>query len=111
MHLAEYLALRPVPGAGVVLALTGRCPLACAHCSTDATARGGDPPAGALLRFADGFAGPCPPAVALLTGGEPLLRPRLVRDLAERCRAAGTAAFLLTGMFWARSAGVPAPVA
>ncbi|WP_433890222.1 radical SAM protein [Streptomyces sp. CA-111067] len=163
MHLAEYLALRPVPAAGVVLALTGRCPLHCAHCSTDSTAAGTDVAGGVLVRFAEtfgaGFRGAGPPApgsaagsgsapapaptsgsgsgsaagrgpdsadgalagapaVALLTGGEPLLRPRLVRQLAERCRAVGTASFLLTGLFYARATArgasrdsVPAPIA
>ncbi|WP_328914124.1 MULTISPECIES: radical SAM/SPASM domain-containing protein [unclassified Streptomyces] len=136
MHLAEYLALRPVPAAGVVLSLTGRCTLRCAHCSTDSTGAGTDLPAGELVRFAAGFGSraagrdavgvcapagarasdnapvpPVPPAVALLTGGEPLLRPRLVRELADLCRESGTATFLLTGMFYARAARVPAPVA
>jgi hypothetical protein len=71
-------------------------------------ADGPDGPEQALLSFAESFAGPAAPRVALLTGGEPLLRPRLVRDLAERCRAAGTATFVLTGMFWARG-GTAAP--
>ena len=116
MHLAEYLALRPVPAAGVVLALTGRCPLHCAHCSTDSTLTGTDVPGAVLVRFAETFAGrAAAPSVVLLTGGEPLLRPRLVRQLADRCRAVGASSFLLTGLFYARGARdvvrVPAPIA
>lgn len=106
MRLAEFLELRAAPGAGVALALTGRCPLRCAHCSTDSTPLAAEPPAAALRAFAESFAAaPRPPAVALLTGGEPLLRPRLVEELAARCRAAGTAAFLLTGLYFARTHG------
>ncbi|MHA6757811.1 radical SAM protein [Streptacidiphilus sp. PAMC 29251] len=110
MHLAEYLTLRPVPAAGVVMALTGRCPLRCAHCSTSSTGVGTDLPAEVLLRFARSLAGPDAPRVALLTGGEPLLRPLLVRELAGACRDAGTAVFLLSGMFFARARRLPAAV-
>ena len=35
MHIAQILALRPVPAAGAFLTLTRRCPLSCAHCSTN----------------------------------------------------------------------------
>ena len=35
MHLMEVLELRPVPGAALFLAVTRRCPLSCAHCSTN----------------------------------------------------------------------------
>lgn len=99
MHLAEFLDLRAVPAAGVALSVTGRCPLGCAHCSTDSTPRSPQAPREALLGFAGSFArAPHPPRVALLTGGEPLLRPALVRELALSCRAAGTATMLLTGL-------------
>lgn len=110
MHLAEFLDLRPVPAAGVALSVTGRCPLGCAHCSTGATPRSPEPPRAALLSFAASFArAPHPPSVALLTGGEPLLRPVLVRELAARCRAAGTATMLLTGLPFGRRGPVPPP--
>ena len=46
VHLADYLAIRAVPAAGVSLALTRRCPLNCAHCATNSTVdeRGGARP-------------------------------------------------------------------
>lgn len=136
MRLSELLGVRPVPGAGVLVTLTQRCPLHCAHCSTDSTMAGGEPDAAALARFVDSFgaapvpaaarapgpaaqslanapvsAVPAPPEVLMLTGGEPLLRPRLVARLADSARAAGTRSALLTGAFFAREDRVPERIA
>lgn len=47
------------------------------------------------------------PDLVMLTGGEPLLRPRLVRQLAERAHAVGSSVCLISGMFFARGARVP----
>ncbi|MBM9508887.1 radical SAM protein [Actinacidiphila acididurans] len=111
MELAELMSLRPVPGAGVLLTVTGRCPLHCAHCSTASTMASGEPGADQLLRFVGSFEGGGP-AVVMLTGGEPLLRPALSAELARTARAAGTRSALLTGAFFAkgaRSRSVPIP--
>lgn len=109
MHLAELVASRSVPGAGVFAFLTRRCPLRCGHCSTsstpDAEQRGGQ----MYLRFVRSFAADCHPDYLLLTGGEPLLRPRLVAALAGAARAAGTRSYLLTGMYCARTGRIPGP--
>lgn len=102
MELAELMALRPVPGAGLLLTVTGRCPLHCAHCSTDATMASPEPDPAQLLRFVDSFRPDAHPSVLMLTGGEPLLRPALSAELAAAARESGTRTALLTGAFFAR---------
>jgi hypothetical protein len=110
MHLAELLAYRPVPAAAVFLALTRRCPLSCRHCSTMSTSIAEQQPAALLWRFVRSFTPSDHPRFLLLTGGEPLLRPRLVRTLAETARSAGTRSYLLTGGFFAREGATPARI-
>jgi hypothetical protein len=110
VELSELVGLRPVPGAGVLITLTPRCPLRCAHCSTASTMAGTDPDAALLTRFARSFAGPDRPEVMMLTGGEPMLRPGLVVELAEAARAAGTRSALLTGAFFATADPIPARI-
>lgn len=60
-----------------------------------------------MLQLCDTFTEQCHPQVIALTGGEPLLRPALVADIARRAHAHGTAVHLLTGMYFARGATVP----
>ncbi|MEV7283096.1 radical SAM protein [Streptomyces sp. NPDC093252] len=107
MRLAEIIGLRPVPAAGLFVTLTRRCPLSCAHCSTSSGPRGEDGPAGELRAFVGGFTARDRPEVLMLTGGEPLLRPALVGDLAALAQAAGTRVAVLSGMFFARGGEVP----
>lgn len=107
MHAAEVLALRTRPAAGVFLSLTRRCPLHCAHCSTRSGPDAEQHPAEPFLRLARSFSPGCRPEIVSLTGGEPLLRPRLVRDLARLCHDAGARVDLLTGGFFLRGATVP----
>ncbi|MFB7916694.1 radical SAM protein [Streptomyces sp. NPDC056061] len=112
MELAELIGLRPVPAGGVLITLTRRCPLRCAHCSTGSAPEVREEPgADALERFVSSFTATDRPEVMMLTGGEPLLRPRLVAALARTARTVGTRTALLSGMFFARSeGGLPAPV-
>lgn len=107
MELAELVGLRPVPCAGLLVMLTQRCPLACAHCSTSSTPRGTDQDAADLLRFINSCGPTDRPELVLLTGGEPLLIPELVRELATSARAVGTRSALLSGMFFAREGRIP----
>ncbi|MFS0692890.1 radical SAM protein [Streptomyces nitrosporeus] len=111
MELGELVGRRPFPAAGLLLSLTRRCPLTCAHCSTgsDMTARQ-EPEAASLVRFVRSFTGTDRPDVVMLTGGEPLLLPGLVRELSAAARAAGSRTALLSGMFFARSRHIPAPL-
>ncbi|BBA95844.1 hypothetical protein RVR_864 [Actinacidiphila reveromycinica] len=98
---------RPLPGAGLLLTVTGRCPLHCAHCSTSATMASGEPDAARLRSFVGTFTPAAHPSVLMMTGGEPLLRPELVTELAATARAAGTRTALLTGAFFAGRADRP----
>ncbi|MFF1510368.1 radical SAM protein [Streptomyces sp. NPDC058326] len=108
MDLAELIGLRPVPCGGLLVALTRRCPLSCAHCSTDSSSTASErPDPEHLLRFVGSFGTEDRPEVVMLTGGEPLLLPELVVSLAGRAHAAGSRVALLSGMFFARQGRVP----
>ncbi|WP_329037439.1 radical SAM protein [Streptomyces sp. NBC_00178] len=111
MELGELVGRRPFPAAGLLLGLTRRCPLSCAHCSTGSsmTTRQ-EPDAARLVRFVGSFTRENRPDVVMLTGGEPLLLPALVEELSTRARAAGSRTALLSGMFFARSREIPPPV-
>src|SRR5947209_1142650 len=108
MHLVEILARRQVPGAGLYLSLTRRCPLSCAHCSTNSSLSSEEYEASNFLKLVDSFTVDCHPEILVLTGGEPLVRPGLVRGITERAHAVGTRVVLASGMFFARQATIPA---
>jgi pyruvate-formate lyase-activating enzyme len=110
MDLATLMGLRPVAGSGLLMTLTRRCPLSCAHCSTASSMASEEVASEPLLRFASSLSDGIAPQVVLFTGGEPLLRPALLGELAERTRAAGSATAVLTGGFFARGGTIPARV-
>jgi hypothetical protein len=110
MRLAEIMALRQTICAGVLVTLTERCPLRCAHCSSSSDMRGRQLDGAALLRFVGTFTRECRPDVLMLTGGEPMLRPDLVADTAQAAKTAGTRTAALSGAFFARDEGIPAPI-
>jgi pyruvate-formate lyase-activating enzyme len=110
VHLVELINRRHVAAAGIFAALTRRCPLGCRHCSTNSGNDSEEHDGAAFLRFVRSFTGDCRPDYLLLTGGEPLTRPQLVSELARSARAAGTRAYLLTGMFFARNGAIQGPV-
>lgn len=60
-----------------------------------------------FLRFVETFTPANHPQVLMLTGGEALLRPRLVQRLIELAHAAGTRVSLTSGMFFARQQQIP----
>jgi pyruvate-formate lyase-activating enzyme len=91
----------------VLIGLTRRCPLRCAHCVTDSTSASEEIEAQVLLRFVSSFGYEDPPEFMLMSGGEPMLRPKLVRELAERARDVGCRSMVLSGMFFARSGRIP----
>jgi pyruvate-formate lyase-activating enzyme len=105
VQLREILELRMVLGGGVFLALTRRCPLTCAHCSTVSTMDSEEHADGPFRAFVDSFTPDDHPELIYLTGGEALIRPALVRDLTARARVAGTRSVLLSGLFFARGGG------
>jgi organic radical activating enzyme len=110
VHLSHLFAVRADPAAGVYLSLTRRCPLHCAHCSTRSTPHAEQHSAEPFLRLVDSFRPDSRPDVVSLTGGEPLLRPRLVRELAELAAVSGTRTALLSGMFFAACGRTPAAI-
>ena len=110
MHLADVLTLRSVPAAGVSFAVTRRCPLSCAHCSTSSTLASDEGPAAMFVRFVDTFREDDRPELLALSGGEAFLRPKLVRELAERAAAVGCRTGALSGMFWARATRIPSTI-
>jgi len=111
MHLLDILRARSVPGAGVFLFLTRKCPLSCAHCSTNSSKNSvtalnrSD-----LLNFVESFRDSVPPDIVALTGGEPLVRPHLVREIAESAREAGVKTYVISGMFFAAQSTLPPAV-
>ncbi|WP_042426604.1 radical SAM protein [Streptacidiphilus anmyonensis] len=111
MELAEIMGLRPEPCAGLLVAVTRRCPLRCAHCSAGSGPEAAErPDPGRLLGFVRSFRCEDRPEVMLLTGGEPLLHPDLVIGLTRAAQAVGTRVALLSGMFFARGERVPGPI-
>ena len=69
-----------------------------------------EPDPGDLLRFVQSCTVRDRPEVVLMTGGEPLLRPDLVTDLAQAARRAGSRPAVLTGAFFARHDPMPARI-
>lgn len=110
MHLVEILSRRTVPAAGVTIGLTRRCPLHCAHCSTSSTMSSEDGPEGLIVSFVASFSEADHPEFLAMSGGEVMLRPYLVRDLAAQARSVGTRSMALSGMFFARHGSIPGPV-
>lgn len=112
VHIADVLARRHVPAAGLFLSLTRRCPLSCAHCSTNSTLASEQHPAAPFLRLVDSFTESAHPEFVFLTGGEALLRRSTVRAVAASARHTGTRTVLITGLYFARARGaVPEPLA
>jgi pyruvate-formate lyase-activating enzyme len=105
VHITQMLALRPVPAAGVFLTLTRRCPLSCAHCSTNSMLTSEEHAATIFADFARTFTRRDHPDVVWLTGGEPLLRPDLVHEIVSLAHAAGAQVALITGLYFARRDG------
>jgi len=90
-----------------MLALTRRCPLSCRHCSTESLMSSEQHDAQIFENFVAGFTPENRPEYVLMSGGEVLLRPRLVQRIAERCREVGTRTHILSGMFFARTERIP----
>jgi organic radical activating enzyme len=103
MHLVEMMKIRMLPGAGVFVALTRRCPLSCAHCSTESSLASEQYPDEPFRRLVDSFTAERHPTLLYMSGGEALLRAGLVYDLATTARAVGTRSAVLSGMYFART--------
>jgi hypothetical protein len=60
-----------------------------------------------FVRFVSSFGVSDRPEVLSMSGGEALLRPALVRELADTARSVGTRSTVLSGMFFATSKTIP----
>lgn len=107
MHLVDVLRARAVPGAGVMLALTRRCPLSCRHCSTNSMLDSEEHAESLFEGFVRTFTSEDRPDFVLMSGGEVLLRPALVERIARLAREVGARTHVLSGMFFARQPGIP----
>lgn len=110
MHLTEILDLRPVPLSAIYFGLTRRCPLHCSHCSTESLMDSEQFPARLFTRFAETFTPEDHPELVLMSGGEALLRPALVRDLAGIARGVGARSHVLSGLYFAQKPRIPKAV-
>ncbi|ATL32013.1 hypothetical protein KY5_6995c [Streptomyces formicae] len=105
MHLMEILRYRPVPAAAVFFGITRRCPLHCKHCSTSSLLDSEEYPEQLFRGFAETFTAENRPEFVLMSGGEALLRPRLVQDIAELSRSVGARTHVLSGLYFAQHGG------
>jgi pyruvate-formate lyase-activating enzyme len=110
MHFSDILHVRGTPAAGIYMQITLRCPLSCAHCCTNSNYQSVEHPAELFEGFARSFTPEEHPEFVMLTGGEPLMRPRLVTSIARAAHAAGTKVMAGCGMFFAREERIAAPI-
>jgi hypothetical protein len=107
MRMADILEWRTTPAAGLYLHVTRRCPLSCGHCSMRSTMHLAETDPAPLLRLVDSFTTDDHPRFVCLTGGEPLLRPGLIRSLGDTARQAGSYVVMATGGFFITKPDVP----
>ena len=108
----QLLVDRTTACAGLFLAITRQCPLACGHCST--RSRPDLPPArhhDALVEFVRGIGRSERPAPRhlLFSGGEPFLHPQLLVELSDLVHRWGGLAHAITGAFFARARTTAVP--
>lgn len=102
MHLKEILKYRAVPLEGVYLCLTRKCALSCEHCSTYSHPLANESPRSKeLVQFVESFNESIAPKILFLTGGEPLMLPKLVSKLTDIAHFAGSRVVCITGLFFA----------
>jgi hypothetical protein len=108
LTVAEADELRRTPGATVVLFLTDRCPVRCAHCSVSSMVD--SPTITDRALFAELVAGiaalPGLRAVAI-TGGEPFVERRGLVHAVSGLADTGIAVVLFTSGFWGRPVTPP----
>lgn len=88
--------------------ITRRCPLHCAHCSTNSSLTSENADAQRFHSFVDSFTVSNHPEVVWFTGGEPYLRPRLLEVLANKCHDVGATTVVTTGLYFGRTGMIPA---
>ena len=91
------------PGTFIALMLTRRCNMACGHCSVESGPHVRTEPEETELIDAVRQAAAAGVSGIQLTGGEPMLRDRVVLRLLRECRRAGLGTALTTNGFWGRT--------
>ncbi|CAB4550268.1 MAG: radical SAM protein [Actinobacteria bacterium] len=107
MRMSDILQWRATPAAGLYLHVTRRCPLSCGHCSMRSTMHLAETDPAPLRSLVDSFTADDHPRFVCLTGGEPLLRPGLVRSLSSTAKRAGSYVVMATGGFFISKPTVP----
>lgn len=104
----EILAIRRERGSSVLLFLTDRCPVGCAHCSVDSRP---DSPRitdfDLLESLVDRLAAMPELAMVGISGGEPFVERRGLTLAVRRLAAAGKQVVIYTSGFWAASPRAP----
>jgi organic radical activating enzyme len=111
-RIDDVLQDRYAPGRSVLLFLTDRCPVGCAHCSVDS--RRDSPTIRDHRLFGELVDAICAdPALTLvgISGGEPFVERRGLTTAMRRFAAADKDVALYTSGIWARSATPPAWIA
>lgn len=104
----EVDRIRSTPGLALLLFITDRCPVGCAHCSVDS--RSDSPSIANFALFDEILAGICAqPGLSLvgISGGEPFVERRGLCMAVDRLEAAGKDIAIYTSGIWA-NAKIPA---
>jgi hypothetical protein len=105
LTLAAADRIRSQPGRAVLLYLTDRCPVGCAHCSVSALPRGPRPELALVERLVDGLCQLERIRLVGISGGEPFTERRALEAATTRLAAAGKQLVLYTSGNWGRDDG------
>lgn len=100
LTLAEADRIRSQPGRAVLLYLTDRCPVGCAHCSVSALPRGPRPDPALFGRLVDELCQLDRIRLVGISGGEPFTEPAALAAATDRLAAAGKRLVLYTSGYW-----------
>jgi Radical SAM superfamily len=105
LTLATADRIRSQPGRAVLLYLTDRCPVGCAHCSVSALPRGPRPDLARVGRLVDELCARHQLRLVGISGGEPFAERRALELATGRLAAAGKQLMLYTSGNWGRDDG------
>jgi hypothetical protein len=105
LRLEAIDRIRSQPGRAVLLYLTDRCPVGCAHCSVSALPRGPRPDLTVVGRLVDELCARDQLRLAGISGGEPFAERRALELATTRLAAAGKQLVLYTSGNWGRDDG------
>ena len=105
LTLAAADRIRSQPGRAVLLYLTDRCPVGCAHCSVSARPRGPHPDLALVEQLVEGLCQLERIRLVGISGGEPFTERRALEAATTRLAAAGKQLVLYTSGNWGRDDG------